>query len=133
MHDDEASVYEDQEESPVLEDKVFNLAEEWNTSFFTAKIAMEVEVSFDQMVWKKCRATQKYRQFSDKRWRNEVIRGLNRAYSVCSFAFRRHWASLSNGDSRKEVLFTCQGRCTFKSCKVTFVSHVDKNLQLHVK
>jgi len=62
-----------------------------------------------------------------------MIRGLKRANSVCTFAFRRHWASLSNDDSGKEVLFTCQGRCIFKGCKVTFTSHVDKNLQLHVK
>jgi len=53
-----------------------------------------------------CTVTQKYRQFSDKRWKNEAIRGFKRANSVCSFAFRRHWASLSNNVSGKEVLCT---------------------------
>ena len=55
-HDDEAAVYEDEEETTVLKDEVFNTAEEWNTSFFTARITMEVKVAFDPLVWKKCRA-----------------------------------------------------------------------------
>ena len=62
-----------------------------------------------------------------------MIRGLRRANSVCAFAFRSHWTSLNNDDSGKEVLFTCQRRCIFKGCKVTFTSHIDKSLQLHIK
>jgi len=71
-HDDKTVVYRDQEESTVLNDKVSTTAEEWKISFFTAQITMEVKVAFDHMVWRKCRATHKYRhsltKFGEMKW-----------------------------------------------------------------
>jgi len=92
-----------------------------------------VEVPFDKNVWNKCKATQKGRLFSDDCWRNEVIEGLKKANIVCSFAFKRHCVTLRHNESKQQVLFRCEGYCTFSTCKVTFSCYIKKHFQLYAK
>ena len=79
------------------------------------------------------KATQKGRFFSDDCWRNEVIEGLKEANIVCSFAFKRHCVTLWHNESKQQVIFRCEGHCTFSTCKVTFSCYINKHFQLYAK
>ena len=101
--------------------------------FFTTQLTTDVEVPFDKNVWNKCKAMQKGRLFSDDCWRNEVIEGLKETNIVCSFAFKRHCVTLRHNESKQQVLFRCEGYCTFSTCKVTFSCYINKHFQLYAK
>jgi len=52
---------------------------------------------------------------------------------MCSFAFKRHAASLRDDNTLRRVIFRCEGYCTFSICNVPFVCQIDANLQLHAR
>jgi len=98
---------------------------------YTKHCKEELNVPFDISVWKECRKSQKGRVFTNVIWRYEVIQGLKTVNTVCSFAFKRHAASLRDDNTLRGVNFRCEGYCTFSTCNVTFVCQIDANLQLH--
>jgi len=100
---------------------------------YTKHFKKELNVPFSISVWKECRKSQKGRVFTNVSWRYEVIQGLKTVNAVCSFAFKRHAASLRDDNTLRGVIFRCEGYCIFSNCNVTFVCQIDANLQLHAR
>ena len=80
--------------------------------FFETATPDSFTFNLDSTKWEKYISTRKGKRFSDRGWRDDILRQITEQNSCCVLKFIDHYVT--------GTMFTCSGECTFTDCTFRF-------------